>query len=241
MPYGEPRGVQPPWNNDKVFVGGTADPTALPHLGAREYDATMGRFISVDAVRDLQSPQQWHGYAYAGNNPTTSSDPSGLYFVEGNNGEGQHTIANGGGSAGAAMVAGKLRGSPLSARIDNSTLGSEIPNPRTVGQQVNIDVGRAGKTDTHFEDLDPVKQRNVLAEVWCMNNPAACKKYLDDQEHAQLSAIGSFLWELTGIPDAIDCVHGSVSGCVWTIVGFVPFGKLKDVAKGVGAGADLSR
>ncbi len=240
MPYGEPRGVQPPWNNDKVFVGGTADPTALTHLGAREYDPTIGRFISVDAVRDLQNPQQWHGYAYAGNNPTTSSDPSGLYFVEGNNGEGQHTIANGGGSAGAAMVAGQLRGFPLWARIDNSTLGGEVANPITVRQQVNLQFnGGADNLELEFSNLNQFQQRDVLAYVWCYNNPAACKKYLDEQEHAQLSAIGSFLWELTGIPDAIDCVHGSVSGCVWTIVGFVPFGKLKGVAEGAGAGADL--
>ncbi len=78
MPYGEPRGTPPAWANDKGFVGGTTDPTGLTHLGAREYDPTIGRFISVDPIQDLTDPQQWHGYAYANNNPTTCSDPDGL-------------------------------------------------------------------------------------------------------------------------------------------------------------------
>jgi Pretoxin HINT domain len=47
-------------------------------LGAREYDPTTGRFISVDPLMDLADPQQWNAYTYSGNNPVTFSDPSGL-------------------------------------------------------------------------------------------------------------------------------------------------------------------
>ena len=47
-------------------------------VGARYYDEANGRFISVDPVLDLADPQQWNAYAYANNNPTTLSDPSGL-------------------------------------------------------------------------------------------------------------------------------------------------------------------
>lgn len=83
MPFGEPRGTQPSsWPGERGFVGGTSDPTGLTHLGAREYDPTTGRFISVDPVQDLTDPQQWHGYAYANNNPITFSDPSGLAYCE---------------------------------------------------------------------------------------------------------------------------------------------------------------
>ena len=79
MPFGETRGTPPvTWANDRGFVGGTNDPTGLTHLGAREYDPNIGRFLSVDPVQDLSDPQQWHGYAYANNNPTTLSDASGL-------------------------------------------------------------------------------------------------------------------------------------------------------------------
>ncbi|MFD1322244.1 polymorphic toxin-type HINT domain-containing protein [Micromonospora sonneratiae] len=63
---------------DKGFVGGTKDDTGLTHLGAREYDPTLGRFISVDPLIDLSDPQQWNGYSYANNNPGTLTDPSGL-------------------------------------------------------------------------------------------------------------------------------------------------------------------
>jgi RHS repeat-associated protein len=72
---GSPTGI---WPNDKGFVGGTIDPDNLTHLGAREYDPQTGRFISADPVFDPKDQQSWNGYAYADNNPTTKSDPSGL-------------------------------------------------------------------------------------------------------------------------------------------------------------------
>ncbi|MFI0791492.1 polymorphic toxin-type HINT domain-containing protein [Micromonospora rubida] len=78
LPYGQDRGTGVSWPNDKGFVDGTEDNTGLTHLGAREYDTITGRFISVDPLQDLTDPQQWHGYAYSHNNPTTFSDPSGL-------------------------------------------------------------------------------------------------------------------------------------------------------------------
>jgi RHS repeat-associated protein len=78
-PYGQPRGdtSNNPWPTTKGFVGGNLDPTGLTHLGAREYDPTLGRFISIDPLQDLTSPQQWNGYAYANNNPINLADPTG--------------------------------------------------------------------------------------------------------------------------------------------------------------------
>ncbi|MFG2055214.1 RHS repeat-associated core domain-containing protein [Micromonospora sp. NPDC048930] len=77
-PYGVPRGTQPAWVNKKGFVGGDIDSYGLTHIGAREYDAQLGRFISVDPVQDAADPQQWNAYAYSNNNPITFSDPTGL-------------------------------------------------------------------------------------------------------------------------------------------------------------------
>jgi RHS repeat-associated protein len=89
MPFGETRTAAPTWANDKGFVGGTQDPTGLVHLGAREYDPGVGRFISVDPALDLSDPQQWNGYAYSNNSPTTFSDPSGMMLeVPGDGGGG---------------------------------------------------------------------------------------------------------------------------------------------------------
>ncbi|MET8530121.1 polymorphic toxin-type HINT domain-containing protein [Micromonospora sp. NPDC005172] len=81
-PYGAPRGAAVSWPNKQGFLGGYQDPTGLTHLGAREYDPTVGRFISVDPVNDPGNPQQMPAYTYAANNPTTYSDPSGRVIAE---------------------------------------------------------------------------------------------------------------------------------------------------------------
>ncbi|WP_269285761.1 RHS repeat domain-containing protein [Streptomyces sp. H39-C1] len=79
--FGAPRGTTPTsWNGDKGFVGGTKDTgTGLTHIGAREYDPAIGRFVSVDPLMDLTDPQSLGAYAYADNNPVSQSDPTGLY------------------------------------------------------------------------------------------------------------------------------------------------------------------
>ncbi|MFG3480308.1 polymorphic toxin-type HINT domain-containing protein [Streptomyces sp. NPDC047980] len=80
-PYGSERGSDgKAWVNDKGFLGKTVDEsTGLVNVGAREYDAAIGRFVSVDPVIDYKDPQQMNGYAYANSNPVTSSDSSGLF------------------------------------------------------------------------------------------------------------------------------------------------------------------
>ena len=80
-PFGTLRSTTGTWPAamDKGFVGGTNDNTGLTHLGAREYDPLIGRFISVDPVIDNDDPQQMHGYAYANNAPVTASDADGMW------------------------------------------------------------------------------------------------------------------------------------------------------------------
>ncbi|ATL31619.1 polymorphic toxin-type HINT domain-containing protein [Streptomyces formicae] len=83
LPFGGPRGETPKsWPGTKGFVGGTDDTksTGLTYLGAREYDPSTGRFLSVDPVMDLTDPQQINGYTYGNNNPVTFSDPTGRLF-----------------------------------------------------------------------------------------------------------------------------------------------------------------
>nr|BFE61778.1 RHS repeat-associated core domain-containing protein [Dactylosporangium thailandense] len=79
-PFGTPRGsALSGWVGEKSYVGGDDDAsTGLEHVGARYYDANLGRFISVDPVLDITDPQQMNGYAYAGNNPINRADPTGL-------------------------------------------------------------------------------------------------------------------------------------------------------------------
>ncbi|MET9855282.1 polymorphic toxin-type HINT domain-containing protein [Streptomyces sp. NPDC006450] len=79
-PFGDARGAQPSiWPGERGFVGGTEDrSTGLTHLGAREYDPAIGRFISADPIMDNTDPQQMQAYSYANNSPVTLSDPTGL-------------------------------------------------------------------------------------------------------------------------------------------------------------------
>lgn len=83
-PYGVERGqATGAWPGERGYVGGTLDRfTGLTHLGAREYDPVIGKFISVDPLIDYLQPQQMNGYAYANNSPVTHSDPSGLIMPE---------------------------------------------------------------------------------------------------------------------------------------------------------------
>ncbi|MCZ0991799.1 polymorphic toxin-type HINT domain-containing protein [Streptomyces diastatochromogenes] len=79
-PFGAPRGTKPTsWPDDKAFLGKpTDDTTGLTHVGAREYDPTIGQFISVDPLLELDKHQTLNGYSYGAQNPTTQSDPSGM-------------------------------------------------------------------------------------------------------------------------------------------------------------------
>ncbi|WP_267031984.1 ricin-type beta-trefoil lectin domain protein [Streptomyces sp. NBC_00091] len=84
-PYGNPRGAQPGnWPGSRGFLGTGIDDTntALTHIGAREYEATTGRFISVDPVIDITDPLQMNGYTYSAGNPIMNADPTGLRSEE---------------------------------------------------------------------------------------------------------------------------------------------------------------
>ncbi|MFC9690588.1 RHS repeat domain-containing protein [Kribbella sp. NPDC056951] len=83
-PFGAVRGATPPsWPDARGFVGGLENnDVQLTTVGAREYDATTGRFLSADPIMDLTDPQQINGYAYANNSPVTMSDATGLKSVK---------------------------------------------------------------------------------------------------------------------------------------------------------------
>ncbi|MGW6506541.1 RHS repeat-associated core domain-containing protein [Streptomyces niveus] len=79
-PFGEARGTPPAaWPDDKGFLGKPADTnTGLTHIGAREYDPSIGRFLSVDPILAPEDHESLNGYAYANNTPVTLADPTGL-------------------------------------------------------------------------------------------------------------------------------------------------------------------
>ncbi|GAA1459222.1 RHS repeat-associated core domain-containing protein [Nocardiopsis exhalans] len=77
--FGQDRGTTGTWPGERGFVDGMIDAsTGLTQLGARAYEADLGRFISVDPLMDLVDAQSMNGYAYANNSPATYWDGSGL-------------------------------------------------------------------------------------------------------------------------------------------------------------------
>lgn len=103
LPFGGLRGTEPTdWPGTKGFVGGTDDTktTGLTHLGAREYDPSTGRFISVDPLLELDKPQTLNGYTYGAQNPLTFTDPTGLGLACGGNGDGTGCPTRDDGTAG---------------------------------------------------------------------------------------------------------------------------------------------
>jgi RHS repeat-associated protein len=77
-PYGNARGPAVNWADNRGYIGQSADATTgLSLLGSREYDPVTGRFLQVDPVLETGDPNQMGGYTYAGDNPTSHSDPTG--------------------------------------------------------------------------------------------------------------------------------------------------------------------
>lgn len=130
--FGAPRGTQPTnWAGDKGFVGGTIDKTTdLTHLGAREYDPSTGRFISVDPIMDLADAQQMHGYTYSNNNPVTYSDPSGLCMDPGN---GRCEPDDGGNNGGKPDP-----GFPINTNPDDGIDNSNLPSTNIGGGESKL-------------------------------------------------------------------------------------------------------
>jgi RHS repeat-associated protein len=77
-PWGKSRGTNGPPAGDRSFLNKPTDQTGLTYLGARFYDPAIHKFLSTDPLTAVNDPQNLNPYSYAGNNPTTKTDPTGL-------------------------------------------------------------------------------------------------------------------------------------------------------------------
>jgi len=76
-PFGNDRGAATDWPSTHVFLNKSETAlTGLTQLGVRAYDATLGRFLSVDPVFAPSNPQQDNGNSHSANSPITNADPS---------------------------------------------------------------------------------------------------------------------------------------------------------------------
>jgi RHS repeat-associated protein len=70
-------------DHERDYAGGMGaqDGHAVDYMHARYYNASTGRFLSVDpnleVEKTLKVPQKWNRYAYALNNPIRYTDPDG--------------------------------------------------------------------------------------------------------------------------------------------------------------------
>lgn len=66
---------------DRGFTGHTQDESGLTYMQQRYYDASIGRFLSVDPKGvEVHDPRSYNRYSYAANNPYKYVDPDGQAF-----------------------------------------------------------------------------------------------------------------------------------------------------------------
>lgn len=68
--------------NSRWYTGHQETDYGLVYMGARHYDPLLGRFLSVDPVRFVESnPTSFNRFAYANNNPYIFVDPDGEWGI----------------------------------------------------------------------------------------------------------------------------------------------------------------
>lgn len=125
-PYGNQRGTPAPWTSDHGYLNAPESAvTGLVQLGARAFDAGLGRFTSVDSVLAPSNPQQNNGYSYSANNPVTESDPDGDCYSAGTDSLTTRTNCVGStGSAAGAGAASAANGGAVGGQTKNGSHGS---------------------------------------------------------------------------------------------------------------------
>jgi RHS repeat-associated protein len=222
-PFGEVRDGPATLRGEHGFVGGPVDAsTGLTHLGAREYDPALGRFLSADPVVDPTDPQQLNGYAYASDSPVTNSDATGLLVNCGADGfrcgmaPGYDQSGHYGGAP--APPAAAPRSSPAPKRRPWSQQpdgGGYAPHhaytPRKArhwSQQPDGDY----EYDNFVPDWDFLERQAHPPEP--------------EKRHSRWRTFAHIVGEVSGYNDARDCImHGDVGACVNTALNVMPMGR----------------
>ncbi|MFF7264881.1 polymorphic toxin-type HINT domain-containing protein [Streptomyces sp. NPDC008159] len=225
LPFGGIRGDAPTgWPGTKGFVGGTDDTkvTGLTHLGAREYDPALGRFISVDPLLEIDKPQTLNGYTYGAQNPLFFTDATGLGLACGpgfDAGCGTGVVTHGDGTL---SKDGRPTGGGTIYRPRRGVNGAPMNGPVTIqpyGQSVTIQ-GVYIPTQEELAAEFPYYQENTdfqhNLENWAKTQCGPSQAYGDF-----CSAVGKLGWfggnpeidvlEVIGVRSYVDCYNGK--GC----------------------------
>lgn len=138
------------------FLAAPVDTTGLVSLGARYYDPDAGRFVSTDPVLSPLNTAQFNAYDYAGNNPLTWADASGMDFW----GDLGKNISNGWNAAGKwidqnkAAIWGVAIGGLVTAACLGVTAGAGSVGCFVAGGAVGGAVTNVYKTVTEKKKFD---------------------------------------------------------------------------------------
>jgi RHS repeat-associated protein len=239
-PFGKERGGEPstwPTGTDTGFVGGVKDTTGLTHLGAREYDPLLGRFVSVDPLLDVNDPQSMNNYAYSGNDPIDYTDPAGTRRCPPDKEDSctEHSSAN----ATTTTTKKSWNGTP-DRGADNSGLNGSLaapPGNPCAGPQIAADecidwmedhytppTGQPLPTPTLTSDGPPatptgtIQQRIAYrASLFAVLGPAAFE--LDFKSWGTCGSMGASAWNGAGVSECwgIDELgHAHLSVLSWS-------------------------
>lgn len=203
LPYGGNRdatstgGNDPPgWTSHRGFVGGVTDTaTGLIRIGARDYDATLGRFLSLDPILNPSDPHSLGGYGYAGNNPVTYSDPTGLARCDGNYSCDDVGNANG-------ITWEPAGNTPMGGYSEKNAHEAKVQRGGGGGLSLGGILGGAA-------DIAGAVKDTVVAA------PGAAGDYLADAYGPGLDALGTIVKEAVWDPAALieDCPNLDPFGC----------------------------
>ncbi|GHH55840.1 RHS repeat-associated core domain-containing protein [Streptomyces candidus] len=183
LPFGASRSATGTnWPGDRGFVGGTSDPTGLTHLGARAYDPTLGRFLSVDPLLLTGDPSQHNPYTYGNNNPATYADPTGEAYEE--CWSGQYSCSYGRGGTGNVTKVEFGRDYEQKTRAIGGTVSKNYYTQKATGRKYSYVKGR-GLTRYSPAELNSGEKLRRQSEAAHKRHLAELKK---ERERAERQA-----------------------------------------------------
>jgi len=235
-PFGEARCTPPltfgAFPDDHTFLGKTTDAgTGLVDMGARKYDPATGRFLSADPVFQPGSPQTMGGYAYAGNDPVNSSDPTGLTKCDADPGACSHDTQV---AVGAASPCDNQTG--YGKRECEQTEVDERPAP-PAAHTCNASCQQGRIAAARYTNQDPASQNWMTITT---GNPSLSKSqnainaYKAGARGGPVSVgdvlldVANFITDYRAIED---CPHDVNASCVLAVVGDLPIGKITKASK----------
>ncbi|MFI1941081.1 RHS repeat-associated core domain-containing protein [Streptomyces purpureus] len=218
-PFGEVRTTGAGWQGARGYVGGQEDKaTGLVNLGARQYDPTIGRFLNPDPLIVPGAPETWNAYAYAGNNPTTHSDPSGLCFAD-------------------LCGIGTPKGDGSGDIIKDGPVDPGGTNTTTCHRGMCSDGNPVGGGKDGRGNIGNTVQKtkaDATAAAQAAKTASAVAAAAKKKQQGLKRQLINLVADVLGITDAVNCfTKGDVMGCFNTALNAVPWGKL---AKAIKAG-----